>query len=86
MQDAKQNIEESAKNASLHLGATCQLSMCTPLDPGNWDSAFVSEGGENDLTCPVRKSLQVNNYQTIADALEFPLTTPTCLLACSHGH
>lgn len=85
MQDAKQNIEERAKNWCLHLGATWQLPMCTSPNPGNWDSSFVSEGEENDLTCPVKKSVQVSNYQTIADALEFPLTMAICSLACSHG-
>lgn len=36
-----------------------------------------SERWENDLTCPARKNIQLSNYQTIADALEFPLITIT---------
>lgn len=70
----------------LHLGATQQLFVFTSLDQGDWDCLSASWRGENDLTRPARKNIQMSNYQTIADALEFPLVTITWLLAYSHRH
>lgn len=77
---------EADKMGATSWGYTAIVCAYLSLDQGDWHCLSASWRGENDLTRPARKNIQMTNYQTIADAPEFPLVTITWLLACSHRH